>query len=212
MPEVVQELLSKVDVNVLDDQGQTALHVAVYRGYLNVVSRLLGEPTVDTEIRDVWGDTPLDIVISVMENESHPGPNLEDLRQIRQLLFKRSRQSNKQYSNVLLKGPSSNPTPSRNSRGVATSVFASPLWNPGLGFQATITDFLEEGGDEYLFSTELSVDELLYRRGAIKEKMDPEGNYRGKGKRKLRWIHLPANNASLSRAIHLHKLGTNDTR
>lgn len=194
MDKVVELLLQKyrVAVNLRDDAGQTALHIAAYLGYKSTVSILL-QYKADPDLEDAWGDTPRKIVADMTERESHPGPSLEDLRNISQQLLEASAIRNKHKPSDLIHGPpiGKKEQASLTEQGTAKSVFASPIWNPGLGFKATIVDFLEKDGDEYLSIKSLSIDDLLYRKGAVAELMKLKDlGY----KRNLRWYHIPSNN------------------
>jgi hypothetical protein len=147
------------------------------------------------ELKDVWGDTPGKIVEDVIERESHPGPSLEDLRKIKQLLFEASVKENSYRSGDLVHGPSiiKKPLATELEHGKAKPVFASPIWNPGLSFKATIVDFLQKDGDEYFLVKSLSMDDMLYRKHAVPELMSlKELGYT----RNLRWYHIPSNNVS----------------
>lgn len=193
---VVQLLLQKrVDVNALDENDQTALHIAVYHGWISIVESLLGFGAKVNQV-DVWGDTPLDIVERRLERDSNPGPSLEDLRKIKQLLLDQNCLERKPELNTSFHGPSifKRPQASRPNRSRARSVYSSPKWNPGLGFEASIVDFLDNEGEEYVLVEQLSVDDLLYRNGAVEEIMKKGGST--KDNPNLRWIHLPANNVS----------------
>jgi ankyrin repeat protein len=194
-----------MDVNIPDDCGQTALHVATYRGFSSTVSILL-DRGAKSELEDAWGQTPLNIVDSVMERGSHPGPRLEYLQEIKRALLIALLKT-KQSSSSFFPGPPISQTVSPNRLeqviaqqmakkfGTAKPVFSSPIWSPGLSFQATIVDFLEKDSCEYLHSQTLSIDDLLYRKEAIEETMAPSDDFKGI-KPSLRWIHLPANNVS----------------
>jgi hypothetical protein len=57
---LVEEL--KVDVNAINDLGETALHGAVYRGADSVVQYLV-EKGAKLDAKDVEGKTPLDIAV-----------------------------------------------------------------------------------------------------------------------------------------------------
>jgi len=81
----------------------------------------------------------------------------------------------------------------------AKPVFTMPSWIPGLGFNATIVDIWDsEEESEYqecLLLKEPKVDEILYHKGVI----DAVMKYEAKptmARNKVRWIHLPTNNAS----------------
>lgn len=195
LDKVVRRLITRgVDVNLLDQSGQTALHIAAYLGYKGIVSTLLGKEA-KTSIKDAWGDTPLDIVADVIERESHPGPNLKDLRIIKQSLLEASLKEPKEKHGDLLQGPPIRikPPESQPTQGTAKPVFQSPIWNPGLNFKATIVDFLEKDGYELSLEKTLCIDDLLYRRSAIPEILSDKG----KGyTHNLRWYHLPSNNVS----------------
>jgi ankyrin repeat protein len=60
---MVRELLkqNKVDVNIMDDDGETALIVASKKGHLEVVRALLDHDDVDVNIEDNDGCTALDV-------------------------------------------------------------------------------------------------------------------------------------------------------
>ena len=206
MEEIVTLLLDHgVDVNILDDCGQTALHVAAYRGFNNIVALLL-KRGAKSDLEDAWGQTPLEIVDSVMERGSHPGPRLEYLQDIKRQLMV-SFLKIKQSPTSFFAGPPIVTTvaPDQSEQvvaeqiikkfGNAKPIFSSPIWSPGLSFQATIVDFLSKDSNEYLHSKTLSIDDLLYRKEAIEETMAPTGDFAGV-KPNLRWIHLPANNVS----------------
>jgi ankyrin repeat protein len=192
---VVRLLVEKhVDINVIDDNCQTALHIASYLGYERTVTALV-ELGAAIELRDAWGATPLDIVEEVMERESHPGPSLNDLRKIKQILLEKSTEENKPKVSGPFHGPSRKKRPQsiRSEQQRAKSVYASPKWNPGLNFQASVVDFLEKDEEEYVLFEELPIDDLLYRKGAIDDAMKSGESCH---KRSLRWFHLPANNVS----------------
>ena len=194
LPEVVSILLDKcqMDVNVLDKNHQTALHIAAYRGYEQVVEILL-KRDADANLKDVWGDVPLDIVGDVMARESHPVPSLQGLRNIREMLLKKSVYKNEQQISGPFPGPvlAKQPQHLEPESQKAKPVFESPKWNPGLKFYAKIVDFLEINEQEHVLVKELAIDDLLYKTEAIKETMD---NLPAGYDRKLRWIHLPTNN------------------
>jgi ankyrin repeat protein len=194
LPEVVSILLDqcKLDVNVLDKNYQTALHIAAYRGYEQVVEILLLKKA-DANLKDVWGNIPLDIVGSVIARESHPVPSLQGLRQIREMLLKKSVCKNDQQICGPFPGPlvAQRPQPPRPEGQKAKPVFELPKWNPGLKFYAKIVDFLQKDEQEHVLVKDLAIDDLLYKTEPIKETMDDlEVGYA----RKLRWIHLPTNN------------------
>jgi len=193
LPEIVRVLLEcHQDINAVDTNNQTALHIAAYRGYEQVVEILL-DHDAKANLKDIWGDMPLDIVIDVMRKESHPVPSLQGLRNIRDMLLKWSVIENQQEIFGHFQGPMTSlqlpgPVPVRPK---ARSVFESPKWNPGLKFRAKIVDFLEEGEQEHVLVKDLEIDDLLYKRDSIVEVMNMQG---GDYTRKLRWIHLPTNN------------------
>lgn len=195
MDKVVEILLDDehVGVDLRDDAGQTALHIAAYRGYEGIVSTLL-RYHANPDLVDAWGDTPHKIVEDVIERESHPGPSLEDLRKIKQHLLEASARQNKHIPGDLVHGPPivKKSQVDQSERGTAKPVFSSPIWNPGLSFNATIVDFLEKDGDEYLSIKSLSIDDLLYRKNAVAELMPEDPGYT----RNLRWYHIPSNNVS----------------
>ncbi len=194
MDQVVDLLLRdyRVAVNLRDEVGQTALHIAAYRGYKSTVSILL-QYNADPDLEDAWGDTPRKIVEDVTERESHPGPNLEDLRNISHQLLVASSKLNRHKPDDLVHGPPvwKKPQASLTERGTAKPVFASPIWNPGLGFKATISEFVQKEGDEYVLIKSLSMDDLLYRKGAVDELMKLKDSGYTKN---LRWYHIPSNN------------------
>jgi hypothetical protein len=200
LPEIVSVLLDKcpLHVDALDNNDQTALHIAAYRGYEQVVENLL-DRDADANLKDVWGDIPLDIVGDVIGRESHPVPSLQGLRKIREMLLKKSVCKNQQQVCGPFPGPVVGkqlqiPEPERRK---AKPVFESPKWNPGLKFYAKIVDFLEMNEQEHVLVKDLPIDDLLYKTEAIKETMDDqEVGY----DRKLRWIHLPTNN--VRRTLH----------
>jgi ankyrin repeat protein len=196
MDQVVELLLGnkyRMSVNLRDEVGQTALHIAAYRGFRSTVSILL-QHKADPDLEDAWGDTPRKIAEDVTERESHPGPSLEDLRDIsHQLLVASAAKLNKRSPSDLVHGPPiwMKPKASLTEQGTAKRVFASPTWNPGLGFKATISDFLQKDGDEYISIKSLLMDDLLYRKGAVDELMNLEDS---KYTKNLRWYHIPSNN------------------
>lgn len=209
LSDVVEKLINSYDmeVDVLDWNGQTALHVAAYLGFEDVVNVLL-KNGADATLKDVWGDTPLEIVEQTMQKQSHPGPNLVDLKRIKQALLKQIVERNGKTRHQPT-GPFRGPPTTKKTdddtpkQGNAKPVFESPSWNPGLQFKATIIDFLERNEEEYVLVKELSIDDLLYRKGAIEETMDlpelstqkePTAQQKGSHKKNLRWIHIPANN------------------
>ena len=51
------------NLNACTNEGQTALHLAVYESYYRIVERLIGYG-VDLNTQDENGDTPLHIAIS----------------------------------------------------------------------------------------------------------------------------------------------------
>lgn len=59
--EIVVDLLARsdLDVNIVDDLGQTPLHVAADRGHSSVVDALLADPRIDVNPRDSLRRTPL---------------------------------------------------------------------------------------------------------------------------------------------------------
>jgi hypothetical protein len=199
MSEVVKRLLGEkyhMSVNLRDEVGQTALHIAAYRGFRNIVSILL-ENGADPDLEDAWGDTPWKIAEDVTERESHPGPSLEDLRDIsHQLLVASAAKSKKHKADDLVHGPPiwKDPKVGLPKKGTAKRVFASPTWNPGLGFTATISDFLQKGGDEYVSIKSLLIDDLLYRKGAVDELMKLKDSTDSEYTKNLRWYHIPSNN------------------
>lgn len=196
LPDIVAKLLDehKQDVNVLDKNYQTALHIAGYRGYEKVVKILL-KRGADANLKDVWGNIPLDIVGGVIARESHPVPSLQGLRQIRELLLKESECKTEQEVSGPFLGPGISkqiqPPQSGSVCPAAKPVFELPIWNPGLKFHAKIVDFLEKGQQEYVLVKDLAIDDLLYKEGAIEDTMNTSGETYEK---KLRWIHLPTNN------------------
>lgn len=208
MDEVVEHLLGgryRMPVNLRDEVGQTALHIAAYRGFRSTVSILLRH-NADPDLEDAWGDTPRKIAEDVTERESHPGPSLQDLRDISHQLLVASAASaelKKHKADGLVHGPPiwKKPKASLTEQGTAKRVFASPTWNPGLGFKATISDFLQKDGDEYILIKSLLIDDLLYRKGAVDELMklkEPKGSSYSKN---LRWIHLPSNNMTWAHVL-----------
>jgi len=194
MDQVVEILLRKyhVAVNLRDEAGQTALHIAAYRGHKSTVSILL-QYGADPDLEDAWGDTPRKIVEDVTERESHPGPSLEDLRDISQQLLVASASRNKHKLGDLVHGPPiwKKEQARLTKQGTAKPVYASPIWNPGLSFEATIVDFLQKDGDEYVSIKPLPIDDLLYRKGAVVELMKVKDSCY---ERNLRWYHIPSNN------------------
>jgi ankyrin repeat protein len=194
MKDVVELLLRKGDigVNLSDEAGQTALHIAAYRGYEGMVATLL-RYGAEPDRMDAWGDTPLKIVEDVIERESHPGPSLKDLRKIKQHLLEASGGEHKHKPGDLVHGPPiTKELVTQPGQGTAKPVYASPIWNPGLSFKATIVDFFAKCGDEYLSIKTLSIDDLLYRKNAVAELMPKDPSYA----RNLRWYHIPSNNVS----------------
>jgi ankyrin repeat protein len=196
LPDIVSILLNenKQAVNVLDKNYQTALHIAAYGGYVKVAEILLKE-SADANLKDVWGNIPLDIVGGVIERESHPVPSLQGLRQIRELLLKESECKTEQQVSGPFPGPGVSkqiqPLQPESERPTAKSVYELPKWNPGLKFHAKIVDFLAKDQQEYVLVKDLGIDELLYKTGAMEDTMKlSDKTY----ERKLRWIHLPTNN------------------
>jgi ankyrin repeat protein len=209
LDKVVQLLLEKneknepkVEIDALDRNDQTALHIAAYRGYYEVVDTLL-KSGAKANMEDVWGNTPLHIVEDEIENDGHPVPSLQGLRRTKERLLKVSVQENKQQGGDPVPGPynkkQSQATELQQQK--AKPVFESPKWNPGLKFPASIVDFLDFEGQEYVLVKDLPIDDLLYKRDAIKDKMARESKY----KFKLRWIHLPANNVCHSFESHIEE-------
>jgi ankyrin repeat protein len=200
LDEVVQLLLKqnepKVEIDALDNNDQTALHIAAYRGYHKVVDVLL-KSGATANMKDVWGNTPLHIVEDELENDGHPVPSLHDLRKTKEKLLRALVLENKQQTGSPVEGPylSKKPQASESLPKKAKPVFESPQWNPGLKFRASIVDFLDIEDREHIKIRDLLIDDLLYKDGAIDAKMDEKGLIDSKkGKLKLRWIHLPANN------------------
>jgi ankyrin repeat protein len=198
LPEAVELLLAeedekcKISVNTLDKNDQTALHIAAYRGYEQVVKILLHKGA-DANLKDVWGDVPLDIVGDVIGRESHPVPSLQGLRNIREMLLKKSVCKDEQQASRPFPGPilAKRPQTPEQDRHKAKPVFESPKWNPGLKFHAKIINVLERNKQEYVLVKDLAIDDLLYKDGALEETMaDVDEDY----KLTLRWIHLPTNN------------------
>lgn len=56
--------LKKFDVNLRNTSGATALHLAVWEQDKDRVQSLLGAPTINPNIKDKDGNTPLDIALS----------------------------------------------------------------------------------------------------------------------------------------------------
>jgi ankyrin repeat protein len=202
--DIVEVLLDeyKVAVNALDMNDQTALHIAAYRGYEQVANTLL-KRGANTDLRDVWGNTPLDVLEDVIGRESHPVPSLEGLRKIRKRLFQESVHEDMQRACRPFPGPLITRQSQDSKR--ARPVFDSPKWNPGLKFRATIVDFLEKGEQEYILVKDLQIDDLLYKKGALDETM---GTMEAGYEVKLRWIHLPANNVCRNFASTMRNLLT----
>jgi ankyrin repeat protein len=48
-------------MNMVDNDGNTALHLAVKAGSLHMFSHLLGNPQVNINLPNSRGETPLDI-------------------------------------------------------------------------------------------------------------------------------------------------------
>jgi len=192
--DIIEVLLKeyKVDVDALDSNKQTALHIAAYRGYERVVSVLLNESAA-VNMEDVWGDTPLDVVEDVMGKETHPVPSLQGLRKIREMLLQKATDKHEKPARGPFPGPpiTKQPQESQSPTKRVRPAFESPKWNPGLNFRASIVDFLEKNEQEYVLIKDLPIDDLLYKEGGIAEAMNEKGaDYT----LKLRWIHLPANN------------------
>ncbi len=155
--------------------------------------KILLEKKADANLKDVWGDIPLDIVGDVIGRESHPVPSLQGLTKIREMLLKKLACSNEQQITGPFPGPivAKRPEYPKSESQKAKPVFESPKWNPGLKFYAKIVDFLDMKEQEHVLVKDLAIDDLLYKNDAIKETMDEfEKGYH----RKLRWIHLPTNN------------------
>jgi ankyrin repeat protein len=191
MDGMAELIISKgVDVDVMDDCGQTSLHIASYLG-LAKLTKLLLEKGADPERKDAWGDTPLKIANRVLGRGSHPLSSLEDLRKVKQELEKKFKPTIKYSSNTPFKGPPLKPVEAIVGR--TKPVFATPIWNPGLGFRGTVVDFLEKDEEENFVVSEQTIDNLLYRMKYTQGRLNTTANSAG-AKRRLRWIHLPANN------------------
>jgi hypothetical protein len=69
-PNVVKLLLAhpKIDPNIQDKFGKTALHYAVSKINPNVVELLLDHPKIKTEIKDENDETPYNILESIIVN------------------------------------------------------------------------------------------------------------------------------------------------
>jgi ankyrin repeat protein len=218
MEDIVELLLKKnIDVNIQDNCQQTPLHIAAYFARTSIAQVLLNN-RANTELRDAWDMTPLDIVDQVMHRESHPGPSLDDLRQMKQLLVTKRSTETVPSDELTFKGPriikphaSVNKTPEEllscpekgKPTGKARSVYSSPIWNPGLSFKADIIDFLVKDDEEYVKMERIKIDDLLYRESVLDEVMKTECVENGtvskqdnKLKLSVRWIHLPSNNVS----------------
>lgn len=190
-----------VDVNAADENDQTPLHIAAYRGRVTIVEKLLSA-TPNVHSQDLWGDTPLAIVEGRLERDNNPGPTLEDLRRIQQLLADKACRSNGPYSMGSLNsfhGPTlfkklSSGLSRRSGLPKPRSVYSSIDWNPGLGFKATVVDVLGNEDDlvnEVVITARVEMNDLLYRDGAVDEIMKDRGS---RDEKTLRWIHIPTNN------------------
>ncbi|RRT49274.1 hypothetical protein BHE74_00015560 [Ensete ventricosum] len=71
----MEELLRcGVDVNSIDLDGRTALHIAACEGHVNVVKLLLSW-RVNVDARDRWGSTVNMVSVKILDKESHSDPD-----------------------------------------------------------------------------------------------------------------------------------------
>lgn len=61
--------LDQVDVNAVNENGSTAVHIAALKNDLQTIELLLGRPELSTDIRDKTGRTALDIAIASDHDE-----------------------------------------------------------------------------------------------------------------------------------------------
>ena len=67
--EIVRHLYdSGADIEAIDDEGNTPLHIAVKRGHFDIVKYLI-ERGSQTETQDLCGNTPLNDAISIGHSE-----------------------------------------------------------------------------------------------------------------------------------------------
>ncbi len=57
--EAIRSVLETTDVNVADDDGWTALHIAAHRQNRELIRLLLEHPDIDVNARNKWRSTPL---------------------------------------------------------------------------------------------------------------------------------------------------------
>ncbi|KAH6667730.1 ankyrin repeat-containing domain protein [Halenospora varia] len=190
------------DPNVRDTSQRTALHIAAWSGFPQIVQLLLDKKLpkkqrADASLKDEWGATPLDQAEESLDRDGHPGATEQDLQEIVQILRRKVESTDIEQPGMEFRGPkkkSQIASSIQEPQQAAKPVFSMPYWIPGVGFRATIVDIWESKDQEYLLLKKPRIEEILYHKAVLDSIMTPPGGPAIKEKDKLRWIHIPANN------------------
>ncbi|RDW56403.1 hypothetical protein BP6252_14169 [Coleophoma cylindrospora] len=187
--------------NVRDTSQRTALHIAAWSGFPQIVQLLLERrlpERADVTLRDEWGATPLDQAEESLDRDGHPGATETNLQNVIQILRGEMGVTDSEKPGTEFRGPKRSVAPKRKESKVvetvlAKPVFSMPSWIPGVGFRASIIDIWEADNQECLLLKKPKIDEILYHKAVLDGIMTPPGAT-DKKENKLRWIHIPTNN------------------
>ncbi|RDW58477.1 hypothetical protein BP5796_12407 [Coleophoma crateriformis] len=198
LKETVSLLLAYgAEPNVRDTSQRTALHIAAWSGFPQIVRLLLNAESsvrADYDARDEWGATPLDQAKESLDRGGHPGATETNLQEVIQILRNAMRDTDSEKPGTEFRGPKRNVAPVQKEPKVfAKSVFSMPFWIPGVGFRASILDIWETNNEEWLLQKKPKIEKLLYHKAVLDGIMTPSGKT-DKRENKLRWIHIPTNN------------------
>lgn len=203
------EMLLKYEAgpNVPDTSQRTALHIAAWSGFPQIVQLLLDNGAA-INAKDEWGATPLDQAEEALERDDHDADE-QDLQEIIQTLQGRINSVEVEKLRSKFRGPKK--IREKNMEAVGQSapkgakpVFAMPYWIPGVGFRATLLDIWDSEGHECLWLKKPRIEEILYpptetEQGSITRDKDGPHNC------KVNWIHIPSNNVSRTTSVPLER-------
>lgn len=110
--EMMQKIIKRIDVNIQDDTGQTALMLAADKGNINIVKFLLSDNKTDVTIKDIYGNTALikgifsnnEDIVKLILQASRTDVNTPNQRNVTPLILAASR-GNENIVKLLLNVP-----------------------------------------------------------------------------------------------------------
>lgn len=207
---LVKDLLGQgTNSNQMNDDGSTALHVAASKNHLSIVRLLLEKGRADIDRRNKDGETALALASAkgyktVVEILLHRGANTGGVNLKGNTLFSRADASVKELLErpPIVRGPSVVPRAPSPPPLIPYARQRKEDSHPSRFFRATILDLWFPDTQEEDFHEERSqfanptVHDLLYGKGP-NSIMSPLQGYMPKTPT-FRWLHLPANNVSIS--------------